>query len=220
MDMETEWTIFKASSADAASRSSNQNTVGPCHISNRRSPAMISAVELKKCFGVWLSQRTHEAADRYRMVNRAKTTVIGEARTQSWEEFGRRFSWLLEGSDKSFGDLEKESGPCHTILKQYFSGLFMINGRFHLLIDQGFVCSNEGVVLIYHVKEGAKSTAFNLLVHQYFTYNHEIWIVIKRTYWIQTAIITFLCTLVGPSLSDKMRSSIIWQVMDFVILCD
>lgn len=44
---------------------------------------------------------------------------------------------------------------------------FMINGTFHLLIDQSFACSNEGVVLIYHDKEGAKPTACSLLVHQY-----------------------------------------------------
>jgi len=49
----------------------------------------------KEAFWAWLSQGSHEAADRHRMAKRSVVYVVAEAKTRAWEEF-------CEAMDKDF----------------------------------------------------------------------------------------------------------------------
>lgn len=92
-DMESEWAMFKASIAEAASRSCGQKVIGACRGGNPRTrwwtPAVREAVKLKKeAFRAWLARGSPEAADRYRVARRAAASAVAEAKTRVWEEFG------------------------------------------------------------------------------------------------------------------------------------
>ena len=91
-DVESEWTMFKASIVEAAARSCGQKAVGACQGGNRRTrwwtPAVREAVRLKKeAFRAWLFGGSPETADRYRAAKRAAASAVAEAKKRVWEEF-------------------------------------------------------------------------------------------------------------------------------------
>ncbi|MEQ2299221.1 hypothetical protein AMECASPLE_013096 [Ameca splendens] len=63
----------------------------------------MEAVRLKKeAFGIWLSLRTPQAADRYWIGRRTDAFVVAKAKAQAWEEFGEASPVYMR-----FVDLEK-----------------------------------------------------------------------------------------------------------------
>nr|XP_049618389.1 uncharacterized protein LOC125993656 isoform X1 [Syngnathus scovelli] len=92
-DIESEWTMFRASIVEAADRSCGRKVVGACRGGNPRTrwwtPAVRDAVKLKKeSYRAVLACGTPEAADRYRMAKRNAASAVAEAKTRAWEEFG------------------------------------------------------------------------------------------------------------------------------------
>uniref|UniRef100_A0A8C2ZPF1 Reverse transcriptase domain-containing protein n=1 Tax=Cyclopterus lumpus TaxID=8103 RepID=A0A8C2ZPF1_CYCLU len=92
-DMESEWTLFKASIVDAAARGCGRKVIGACRGGNPRTrwwtPGVREAVKLKKeAFRAWLAQGSPEAADGSRRARRAAAAMVAEAKTRAWEEFG------------------------------------------------------------------------------------------------------------------------------------
>nr|XP_049591160.1 uncharacterized protein LOC125978127 [Syngnathus scovelli] len=92
-DIESQWTMFRASIVEAADRSCGRKVVGACRGGNPRTrwwtPAVRDAVKLKKeSYRAVLACGTPEAADRYRMAKRNAASAVAEAKTWAWEEFG------------------------------------------------------------------------------------------------------------------------------------
>nr|XP_049578940.1 vacuolar protein sorting-associated protein 4A isoform X1 [Syngnathus scovelli]XP_049578941.1 vacuolar protein sorting-associated protein 4A isoform X1 [Syngnathus scovelli]XP_049578942.1 vacuolar protein sorting-associated protein 4A isoform X1 [Syngnathus scovelli]XP_049578943.1 vacuolar protein sorting-associated protein 4A isoform X1 [Syngnathus scovelli]XP_049578944.1 vacuolar protein sorting-associated protein 4A isoform X1 [Syngnathus scovelli]XP_049578945.1 vacuolar protein sorting- len=92
-DIESEWTMFRASIVEAADRSCGRKVVGACRGGNPRTrwwtPAVRDAVKLKKeSYRAVLACGTPEAADGYRMAKRNAASAVAEAKTRAWEEFG------------------------------------------------------------------------------------------------------------------------------------
>ncbi|TWW61044.1 hypothetical protein D4764_05G0011340 [Takifugu flavidus] len=92
-DIESEWTMFRASIVEAADRCCGRKVVGACRGGNARTrwwtPAVRDAVKLKKeSYRALLACGTHEAADGYRRAKRSAATAVAEAKTRAWEEFG------------------------------------------------------------------------------------------------------------------------------------
>nr|XP_049579068.1 uncharacterized protein LOC125970583 [Syngnathus scovelli] len=92
-DIESEWTMFRASIVEAADRSCGRKVIGACRGGNPRTcwwtPAVRDAVKLKKeSYRAVLACGTPEAADRYRMAKRNAALAVAEAKTRAWEEFG------------------------------------------------------------------------------------------------------------------------------------
>nr|XP_049618290.1 E3 SUMO-protein ligase PIAS2 isoform X1 [Syngnathus scovelli]XP_049618292.1 E3 SUMO-protein ligase PIAS2 isoform X1 [Syngnathus scovelli]XP_049618293.1 E3 SUMO-protein ligase PIAS2 isoform X1 [Syngnathus scovelli] len=92
-DIESEWTMFRASIVEAADRSCGRKVVGACRGGNPRTrwwtPAVRDAVKLKnESYRAVLACGTPEAADRYRMAKRNAASAVAEAKTRAWEEFG------------------------------------------------------------------------------------------------------------------------------------
>ncbi|XP_016520903.1 uncharacterized protein LOC107834312 [Poecilia formosa] len=108
-DIESEWTMFRASTAEAAYRSCGWKVVGPCRVSNPRTrwwtPSVRDAVKLKKeSYRAFLACGTPEAADGYQRAKRHAARVAAEAKTRAWEEFG-------DAMEKDFLRLRGDSGP-------------------------------------------------------------------------------------------------------------
>nr|XP_049580440.1 charged multivesicular body protein 1a isoform X2 [Syngnathus scovelli] len=92
-DIESEWTMFRASIVEAADRSCGRKVVGACRGGNPRTrwwtPEVRDAVKLKKeSYRAVLACGTPEAADRYEMTKRNAGSAVAEAKTRAWEEFG------------------------------------------------------------------------------------------------------------------------------------
>ncbi|TWW68222.1 hypothetical protein D4764_19G0000200 [Takifugu flavidus] len=92
-DIESEWTMFRASIVEAADRCCGRKVVGACRGGNTRThwwtPAVRDAVKLKKeSYRALLACGTPEAADGYRHAKRSAATAVAEAKTRVWEEFG------------------------------------------------------------------------------------------------------------------------------------
>ncbi|XP_051775570.1 uncharacterized protein LOC127525979 [Erpetoichthys calabaricus] len=92
-DIVSEWAMFCASIVEVADRSCGRKVVGACRGSNPRTrwwtPAVRDAVKLKKeSYRTLLSCGTLEAADRYQQAKRNAASVVAEAKTRAWEEFG------------------------------------------------------------------------------------------------------------------------------------
>ncbi|TWW67270.1 hypothetical protein D4764_02G0003110 [Takifugu flavidus] len=82
-DIESEWTMFRASIVEAADRCCGRKVVGACRGGNT------DAVKLKKeSYRALLACGTPEAADGYRRAKRSAATAVAEAKTRAWEEFG------------------------------------------------------------------------------------------------------------------------------------
>ncbi|KAF7645112.1 hypothetical protein LDENG_00209980 [Lucifuga dentata] len=106
-DMESEWTLFKASIVEAAVLSCGQKVVGACRGGNPRTrwwtPAVREAIRLKKeAFCAWLAQGTLESADRYQQARRTAASAVAEAKTQVWEEFGETTENDFQSASKLF----------------------------------------------------------------------------------------------------------------------
>ncbi|TKS65443.1 putative 149 kDa protein ORF 2 [Collichthys lucidus] len=92
-DIESEWTLFRSSIVVAADRSCGRKVVGACRGGGPRTrwwtPAVRDAVKLKKeAYRTLLACGTPEAADGYRHAKRNAASVVAEAKTRAWEEFG------------------------------------------------------------------------------------------------------------------------------------
>ncbi|TWW76582.1 hypothetical protein D4764_13G0012440 [Takifugu flavidus] len=92
-DIESEWTMFRASIVEAADQCYGHKVDGACRGGNARTrwwtPAVRDAVKLKKeSYRALLACGTPEAADRYRQAKRSAATAVAEAKTRAWEEFG------------------------------------------------------------------------------------------------------------------------------------
>uniref|UniRef100_A0A8C6KS93 Endonuclease/exonuclease/phosphatase domain-containing protein n=1 Tax=Nothobranchius furzeri TaxID=105023 RepID=A0A8C6KS93_NOTFU len=84
-DIESEWTLFRASIVEAADRSCGRRIVGACRGGNPRTrwwtPAVRDAVKLKKeSYQVFLACGTPEAADGYRQSKWNAARVVAEAK--------------------------------------------------------------------------------------------------------------------------------------------
>ncbi|TWW57009.1 hypothetical protein D4764_08G0009960 [Takifugu flavidus] len=91
-DIESKWTMFRASTVGAAYRCCGRKVVGACRGGNARTrwwtPAVIDAIRLKKeSYWALLACGTPEAADRYWQAKRSAATAVAEAKTRAWEEF-------------------------------------------------------------------------------------------------------------------------------------
>ncbi|TWW70386.1 hypothetical protein D4764_18G0011920 [Takifugu flavidus] len=91
-DIESEWTVFRASIVEAADRCCGRKVVGACCGGNARTrwwtPAVRDAVKLKKeSYRALLACGTPEPADGYRRAKRSAATAVAEAKTRAWEEF-------------------------------------------------------------------------------------------------------------------------------------
>ncbi|XP_013872670.1 uncharacterized protein LOC106523692 [Austrofundulus limnaeus] len=67
--------------------------IGACCDGNQRTcwwtPVVMEAIRLKEeAFRTWLSRKTPEAADRYRVAKTVAASVVADAKTWAWEEFG------------------------------------------------------------------------------------------------------------------------------------
>ncbi|TWW80180.1 hypothetical protein D4764_10G0012100 [Takifugu flavidus] len=96
-DIESEWTMFRASIVEAADRCCGHKVVGACRGSNT------DAVKLKKeSYRALLACGTPEAADGYRRAKRSAATAVAEAKTRAWEEFGEAMENDFRTASKRF----------------------------------------------------------------------------------------------------------------------
>ncbi|TWW62932.1 hypothetical protein D4764_04G0015790, partial [Takifugu flavidus] len=105
-DIESEWTVFRASIVEAADRCCGRKVVGACRGGNARTrwwtPAVRDAVKLKKeSYRALLACGTPEAADGYRHAKRSAATAVAEAKTRAWEEFGEAMENDFRTASKS-----------------------------------------------------------------------------------------------------------------------
>jgi len=105
--MQSEWTMFKASIVEAADGSCGRKVIDACPGCNPRNrwwtPGVREAVKLKKeAFRAWLVQGSPEAADRYRQARRAAATVVEDAKTRAWEEFGEAMEKDFRSASRRF----------------------------------------------------------------------------------------------------------------------
>ncbi|TWW77463.1 hypothetical protein D4764_12G0008530 [Takifugu flavidus] len=106
-DIESEWTMFRASIVEAADRCCGRKVVGACRGGNARTrwwtPAVRDAVKLKKeSYRALLACGTPEAADGYRRAKRSAATAAAEAKTRAWEEFGEAMENDFRTASKRF----------------------------------------------------------------------------------------------------------------------
>ncbi|TWW73592.1 R2DM Retrovirus-related Pol polyprotein from type II retrotransposable element [Takifugu flavidus] len=106
-DIESEWTVFRASIVEAADRCCGRKVVGACRGGNARTrwwtPAVRDAVKLKKeSYRALLACGTPEAADGYRHAKRSAATAVAEAKTRAWEEFGEAMENDFRTASKRF----------------------------------------------------------------------------------------------------------------------
>uniref|UniRef100_A0A3P9PV83 Reverse transcriptase domain-containing protein n=1 Tax=Poecilia reticulata TaxID=8081 RepID=A0A3P9PV83_POERE len=106
-DIESEWTMFRTSIAEAAYRSCGRKVVGACRGGNPRTrwwtPSVRDAVKLKKeSYRAFLACGTSEAADRYRRAKRHAARVVAEAKTRAWEEFGEAMETDFRTASRRF----------------------------------------------------------------------------------------------------------------------
>uniref|UniRef100_A0AAV2JL93 ribonuclease H n=1 Tax=Knipowitschia caucasica TaxID=637954 RepID=A0AAV2JL93_KNICA len=106
-DMESEWTMFSASIADAAARSCGRKVSGAGPGGNPRTrwwtPALRDAVRLKKeSYRAMMVRGTPEAAVQYRQAKRAAARAVAEAKTRDWEEFGESMEHDYRSASKRF----------------------------------------------------------------------------------------------------------------------
>ncbi|TWW81034.1 R2DM Retrovirus-related Pol polyprotein from type II retrotransposable element [Takifugu flavidus] len=106
-DIESEWTVFRASIVEAADRCCGRKVVGACRGGNARTrwwtPAVRDAVKLKKeSYRALLACGTPEAADGYRRAKRSAATAVAEAKTRAWEEFGEAMENDFRTASKRF----------------------------------------------------------------------------------------------------------------------
>uniref|UniRef100_A0A669C209 Reverse transcriptase domain-containing protein n=1 Tax=Oreochromis niloticus TaxID=8128 RepID=A0A669C209_ORENI len=106
-DIESEWTMFSVSIAEAAALSCGRKVVGACRGGNPRTkwwtPEVKGATRLKKeSYRAWLACGTPEAADRYRQAKRNATRAVAEAKTRVWEEFGEAMEKDFRTASKRF----------------------------------------------------------------------------------------------------------------------
>ncbi|TWW80939.1 hypothetical protein D4764_01G0007540 [Takifugu flavidus] len=106
-DIESEWTMFRASIVEVADRCCGRKVVGACRGGNARTrwwtPAVRDAVKLKKeSYRALLACGTPEAADRYRQAKRSAATAVAEAKTRAWEEFGEAMENDFRTASKRF----------------------------------------------------------------------------------------------------------------------
>ncbi|TWW78139.1 R2 Retrovirus-related Pol polyprotein from type I retrotransposable element [Takifugu flavidus] len=104
-DIESEWTMFRASIVEAADRCCGFKVVGACRGGNARThwwtPAVRDAVKLKKeSYRALLACGTPEAADRYRRAKRSAATAVAEAKTRA--EFGEAMENDFRTASKRF----------------------------------------------------------------------------------------------------------------------
>ncbi|TWW56094.1 hypothetical protein D4764_08G0000810 [Takifugu flavidus] len=106
-DIESEWTMFRASIVEAADRCCGCKVVGACRGGNAQTrwwtPAVRDAIKLKKeSYRALLACGTPEAADRYRRAKRSAATAVAEAKTRAWEEFGEAMENDFRTASKRF----------------------------------------------------------------------------------------------------------------------
>ncbi|TWW64123.1 hypothetical protein D4764_03G0011310 [Takifugu flavidus] len=106
-DIESEWPMFRASIVEAADRCCGREVVGACRGGNARTcwwtPAVRDAVKLKKeSYRALLACGTPEAADGYRRAKRSTATVVAEAKTRAWKEFGEAMDNDFRMASKRF----------------------------------------------------------------------------------------------------------------------
>ncbi|TWW66954.1 hypothetical protein D4764_20G0009860 [Takifugu flavidus] len=106
-DIESEWTMFRASIVEAADRCCGRKVVGACRGGNTRTrwwtPAVRDAVRLKKeSYWALLACGTSEAAGGYRRAKRSAATAVAEAKTRAWEELGEAMENDFRTASKRF----------------------------------------------------------------------------------------------------------------------
>ncbi|XP_065327683.1 scavenger receptor cysteine-rich type 1 protein M130-like [Pelmatolapia mariae] len=106
-DIESEWTMFSTSIAEAAALSCGRKVVGACHGGNPRTkwwtPEVRGATKLKKeSYWAWLACGTPEAADRYRQTKRNAARAVTKAKTRVWEKFGETTEKDFRTASKRF----------------------------------------------------------------------------------------------------------------------
>uniref|UniRef100_A0A8C6M4J2 Endonuclease/exonuclease/phosphatase domain-containing protein n=1 Tax=Nothobranchius furzeri TaxID=105023 RepID=A0A8C6M4J2_NOTFU len=107
-DIESEWTLFRASIVVAAGRSCGRRIISACHGGNPRTCwwtlAVRDAVKLKKdSYQVFFfACGTPETADRYQQSKRNAARVVAEAKTRAWEEFSETMEQDFRTASRRF----------------------------------------------------------------------------------------------------------------------
>ncbi|TWW57405.1 hypothetical protein D4764_07G0001240 [Takifugu flavidus] len=103
-DIESEWTMFRASIVEAADRCCGRKVVvGGNARTHWWTPVVRDAVRLKKeSYQALLAFGTPEAADRYQQAKRCAATAVAEAKTRAWEEFGEAMENDFRMASKRF----------------------------------------------------------------------------------------------------------------------
>lgn len=94
LDIESEWTMFRALIVEVATKSWSLKMVDVCHGGNPRTCwwtlVVREAVKTKKeAFQKMLENWTPDTAEMYRLAKRAKAVAVIEVKAQAWEEFGK-----------------------------------------------------------------------------------------------------------------------------------
>ncbi|TWW74022.1 hypothetical protein D4764_14G0000230 [Takifugu flavidus] len=107
-DIESEWTMFRASIVEAADRCCGRKVVGACRGGNARTR--------------WW---TPAAADGYRRAKRSAATAVAEAKTRAWEEFGEAMENDFRTASKRFWTTIRRlrRGKQCTVNTEYFEDL-------------------------------------------------------------------------------------------------
>ena len=146
---ESEWAMFRAFIVVAADRCCRHKVVVACCGGNARTrwwtTTVRDSVRLKKeSYQALLTDGTSEAAARYQQAKRCAATVVAEAKTWAWEEFGdamendfrkalKRF-WitmqcLRVGKQGTINTVYSGDGALLTLLKHVVEGLFQSPDR-------------------------------------------------------------------------------------------
>ncbi|TWW53254.1 hypothetical protein D4764_0018210 [Takifugu flavidus] len=106
-DIESEWTVFRASIVEAADRCCGRKVVGACRGGNARTrwwtPAVRDAVKLKKgSIGPYWPVGLLRQQMGNRRAKRSAATAVAEAKTRAWEEFGEAMENDFRTASKRF----------------------------------------------------------------------------------------------------------------------
>ncbi|TWW74408.1 hypothetical protein D4764_14G0004110 [Takifugu flavidus] len=237
-DIESEWTMFRASIVEAADRCCGRKVVGACRGGNARTrwwaPAVRDAVWLKKeSYRALLACGTPEAADRYRQAKRSAATVVAEAKTMgrvrgdgellttTWDVVDRWKEYFEDLLNPTNAPSNEEAGPGDLGIGSHISGAEVAEVVKKLLggkapgvdeIRPEFLKALEwrSSMVKRELSQKAKLSIYRSIFVPTLTYGHELWVMTERTRSrVQAAKMSFLHRVAGLSLRDRVRSSVI-----------
>ncbi|TWW55998.1 hypothetical protein D4764_09G0010480 [Takifugu flavidus] len=204
-DIESEWTMFRASIVEAADRCCGRKVVGACRGGNARTrwwtPAGIRFGDLR--IGSLLfaddvlllassARDLQLSLDRFAAACEAAGMRISTSKSEAMV-LDRKKVCLLRVKEEILPQVEEF---------KYLGVLFTSEGRMEREIDRRI-----GAAPVRCGEEIYRSIFVPTL-----TYGHELWVMTERTRSrVQAAEMSFLRRVAGLSLRDRVRSSAIWE---------